>query len=207
MNMCTTHKAEQLLNVSASVIQFWIESGILKAWKTPGGHRRITLTSIQQVANKNKSLMSGQLTDDAEIFTILYVEDNEALSDIFCQLFGHLSPMLRINHTTNGQDALISLGLTKPDLLVTDLNMPRMNGFEMIRYIRNNTHFNKTLIAVMTGLNKYQMLEYVGLPNDVAVYSKPSQFEALGELIESLVMSKSMSANDSTRQNCSLAML
>jgi excisionase family DNA binding protein len=44
---CTTREAAKLLGVSLRTAQLWSESGLLEAWKTAGGHRRITRDSIE----------------------------------------------------------------------------------------------------------------------------------------------------------------
>lgn len=189
--MCTTNKAAEILGVTAEAIQLLIECDILKAWKTPGGHRRITLASIQKVANKDKTLMAGKVAVDAAVFTILYVEDDEALADLISQILANLNLNIKVKHVFNGRDALISFGDIQPDLVITDLNMPGMDGFDMIRHIRNNKHFSHTPIAVVTGLDKFQIIEQGGLPDEIKIFSKLAPFEALAQLVKFLVIKKS----------------
>ncbi len=188
--MCTTNKAAEILGVSAEIIQLWIECDILKAWKTPGGHRRITLASIQKVAIKDKALIASKVAFEDADFTLLYVEDDEATADLISQLVENLKLNLKVRRAFNGHDALISFADIKPDLVITDLNMPRINGFDMIRHIRNNKHFSNTNIAVVTGLDKFQIIEQGGLPDDIEIFSKPAPFEVLAQLIKFLVMKK-----------------
>ncbi|UVW28473.1 GAF domain-containing protein [Massilia sp. H6] len=45
----TTRDAALLLGVAVSTTQLWMESGALPAWKTPGGHRRVRLSSVRQL--------------------------------------------------------------------------------------------------------------------------------------------------------------
>ncbi|HOI51048.1 MAG TPA: helix-turn-helix domain-containing protein, partial [Azonexus sp.] len=44
---CTTREAAEMLHVSLRTVQLWVEAGVLKAWKTDGGHRRLPLSSVQ----------------------------------------------------------------------------------------------------------------------------------------------------------------
>ena len=46
---CTTREAAEMLGVSLTTAQLWVESGLLDAWKTEGGHRRIHRTSVQRL--------------------------------------------------------------------------------------------------------------------------------------------------------------
>ncbi|HEV2612616.1 MAG TPA: GAF domain-containing protein [Noviherbaspirillum sp.] len=55
----TTRETARLLGVAVSTAQLWIESGALASWKTPGGHRRVRLSSVmdllQQQGGKKQS--------------------------------------------------------------------------------------------------------------------------------------------------------
>ncbi len=48
---CSTGKAAQILNYSIGTIHRLVERGELEVWKTLGGHRRITMSSIQRLLN------------------------------------------------------------------------------------------------------------------------------------------------------------
>ena len=52
---CTTREAAKILGTSLRTIQLWVESGILQAWKTPGGRRRVTRESMQQRGERRTS--------------------------------------------------------------------------------------------------------------------------------------------------------
>ena len=45
---CTTAEAARSLGVSIRTIQIWVDGGVLTAWKTVGGHRRILLDSVER---------------------------------------------------------------------------------------------------------------------------------------------------------------
>lgn len=52
ISVCTTREASELLGVSLRTIQLWVDAKRLEAWKTPGGHRRITRSSVENLFNK-----------------------------------------------------------------------------------------------------------------------------------------------------------
>jgi excisionase family DNA binding protein len=56
----TTREAANLLDASVRTIQIWVEQGQLKAWKTPGGHRRILRSSVNEVLAKRVMECSDQ---------------------------------------------------------------------------------------------------------------------------------------------------
>jgi two-component system chemotaxis response regulator CheY len=50
----------------------------------------------------------------------------------------------------DGEDGLNVLGETPVDLVITDINMPKMDGYEVIRRLRANSRYQKTPILVLT---------------------------------------------------------
>jgi len=50
----------------------------------------------------------------------------------------------------DGQDALSKMDTHRPDLLLTDLHMSKMDGFELIRNVRSNSRFKFMPIVVIT---------------------------------------------------------
>ena len=50
--VCTTQVAAQMLGISVSLVQQLVETGVLDAWKTQGGHRRIPLKAVLDYKNK-----------------------------------------------------------------------------------------------------------------------------------------------------------
>ncbi|NJN23741.1 MAG: response regulator [Acaryochloridaceae cyanobacterium RL_2_7] len=67
---------------------------------------------------------------------ILYVDDHRDNSDVFTQLMTPLG--FNVITASNGQEALTILSSMTPDLIVTDLIMPKMDGYELLEYLRRH---------------------------------------------------------------------
>lgn len=52
----TTREAAGLLGIAVSTAQQWIENGVLPAWKTPGGHRRVRLSAVSALLRERAGL-------------------------------------------------------------------------------------------------------------------------------------------------------
>lgn len=77
---------------------------------------------------------------------ILIVEDNTDLQDIYGGLFtgaGH-----EIDTAANGLDGIVKTVDFKPDIVLLDLMMPEMNGYEYLKALRNNTSISPFVIVV-----------------------------------------------------------
>jgi len=89
---------------------------------------------------------------------VLVVEDDDeargVLVTMLQKLFGVFAEGAR-----NGQEALQSLFLVHPHLILCDLQMPRLDGFGFVRRLRGDPKFGRTLTIAVTGL---------GHPIDVA---------------------------------------
>jgi len=80
--------------------------------------------------------------------TILAVDDSKTMRDM---IQGCLA-MSGFNVVTaeNGQDGVDKLGECKPDVIITDINMPVMDGYAFIEAVRGQSKLNRTPILVLT---------------------------------------------------------
>ena len=83
-----------------------------------------------------------------------------------------------------GFDGLIKVGKLRPDLLITDLMMPGMDGFQMIEAIRNTKGLEELQIVVVTGLDK-ESIAAKGIPDgEVHIVHKPVPFDEIKQIVE-----------------------
>jgi CheY-like chemotaxis protein len=86
------------------------------------------------------------------------------------------------------------MGRTCPDLLITDLRMPGIDGFVMLSALRKAPEASNTRIVVVTGMDKSEIAARGGLPSDIEVLGKPIPFDRL-QLIAMEVLSTWQSAS------------
>jgi two-component system chemotaxis response regulator CheY len=80
----------------------------------------------------------------------ILVTDDSAIMRMFLVL--NLKRMLKINiaEAVNGLDALAKLKSNKFDLLLTDMNMPEMNGAELVRWVRTGLNSDMPIVVITT---------------------------------------------------------
>jgi excisionase family DNA binding protein len=182
---CSTHEAAKLLGVSVKTVQLWAESGELRAWKTPGGHRRIAKTSVDEVLQKRERTQREPLSRARrKLFTLLVVDDDPDVHRLYELMIPHWGLVARVMTAKDGFEGLIRIGAEKPDLLITDLRMPGMDGFAMISSLRADAAFRDIRIFVCSGLSEPEIAKMGKLPPDIRVFSKPIPFEQLRPAIE-----------------------
>jgi excisionase family DNA binding protein len=187
---CTTREAATLLGVSVGTVQLWAENGLLQAWKTTGGHRRVLRDSVSNLL-QDKSLKrpDSGVPETPQLLTspqpglrrlrVLVVEDDLQLLRLYQVKVSawHLKPEVSV--TDNAMSALMMIGRQSPDLLVTDLQMPGMDGFKMLRVLRETPETKRTRIVVVSGLDAEEIQDRGGLPADVELFPKPIPFNRL----------------------------
>ena len=85
---------------------------------------------------------------------LLLVEDEEKMRNSIIRLLRREMPATTVMTAEDGIDASAKLGSFAPDLILTDIMMPRMDGAEFVRYVRKTGRYAKTRIIAMTVLHK-----------------------------------------------------
>ncbi|MDY6790951.1 MAG: response regulator [Thermodesulfobacteriota bacterium] len=85
---------------------------------------------------------------------ILLVEDDEKMRNSIIRLLRKEMPATTVMTAEDGIDASAKLGSFAPDLILTDIMMPRMDGAEFVRYVRKTDRYAKTKIIALTVLHQ-----------------------------------------------------
>jgi len=174
---CTTREAAKLLGLSLGTVQQMVENGVLQAWKTGGGHRRIAIRSVEE--NLRRRGAGEAPKSGAAPLRLLIAEDDRDLQGLYAETVASWEMPIELQTVGNGFDGLMQIGLQPPDVLIADLLMPGIDGFEMIRRLRANPALNDMDIIVVTGLSPAEVAEQAGLPPGITLYAKPIPFSQL----------------------------
>ncbi|MEW6515246.1 MAG: response regulator [Pseudomonadota bacterium] len=187
---CTTREAAQLLGISLRTAQLWVENGQLDAWKTEGGHRRISRASVQRLLDGG---LPTRFTDSTasppaiDRLKVLVVEDDNILLKLYKTVLSSWKLPIDVITANNGIEGLILIGRDAPDLMITDLAMPGMDGFQLIHSLAGSSLRAGMDIAVVSGLDAADIEAKGGLPRDVRLFSKPVPFDELRALAAGLI--------------------
>ena len=208
-SFCTTREAADLLGVSLRTAQLWTESGLLTAWKTDGGHRRIDRDSVDRLlanpAERRKvapppgkpvqaTQAEAPVPAVSEDFHILVVEDNEDLLKLYRSNIAKWEGNFRVTTIDNGFNALMLIGHARPDLVITDLFMPYLDGFQMLHAIRSVPEYSNLPIVAVSGRSYADINAEGGLPADIGLFPKPIPFAKLKVLAKELASARQPAA-------------
>ena len=192
VQVISTRDAADRLGVSVRTVQLWVESGILEAWKTPGGHRRILLPSVESMLQKRSAppkttTGTPEVTDQTETpqqaLRVLVVEDDPHLQEIYQLAISGLPFKVELETAYDGFTGLIRAGRSKPDVIIADLMLPGMDGFRMIRSLLDTPETKDIAIYVISALTSAEIEERGGLPPHVQTLVKPAPLTLIMRLL------------------------
>ncbi len=189
--LMTTREVGEVLGVAVRTVQLWVESGVLPAWRTAGGHRRIPRSAVDKLRQERSGMLAPELHGHtAEPATralrMLVVEDDVHLRNLFSMMVKAWDFPVELSTATDGFQGLVRIGQWMPDMVVTDLNMPGMNGFDMVRSLTQaGAGYDHLQVVAVTGFSADEVAERGGLPEGTAVFRKPVDFDGLETLARS----------------------
>ncbi len=163
-------------DVHQRTVSRWIAKGELKGHKLPGrGNYRVQLEDFLQFLQKYHMPIPANLPLPAQP-TVLAIDDEVGYLNALRRLFSKNG--FEVSTAQDGFAAGVSLLSLKPDLVTLDLNMPALNGFEVLSYIRNHPELNQIKVVVISGLADEDLAKAKALGAD-ACLNKPFDNAAL----------------------------
>lgn len=120
-------------------------------------------------------------------YTLLIVEDNKELLNFLSE---HFAKTYHIITASNGLVALNKVNKTPPDIIISDIKMPRMDGFQLCNKIKNDKRFNYIPVILLSDSNK-ENIKIDGLDIGADAYlSKPFNLKEFELLISNMIRSR-----------------
>jgi excisionase family DNA binding protein len=172
--LLTTREAALRLGVSLRTVQLWVEAGTLPAGRTPGGHRRIRLSAVEALAQRSglrppapSQLVHAAPADDT--IDILLVAATADQRHLWETALAPMGSQISVRSADNGYTGLLQLGRKVPRLLITDLVMPDVDGYAMLRTLAGMSEYADMHVLALTSLSPASIAERGGVPPQVQV--------------------------------------
>lgn len=185
---CGTTYAAKLLGLSVATVQSLVEKGEIDAWKTLSGHRRPSLCAINAYLLKNSPQRPQVDPDPRNRLSVLVVEDDEGTCELYKAHFDQWNMDVDCSFMPSALEALMDIASMRPDLLVTDLDMPGVDGIEMLRTLERNQQLEAMQTLVISGWPKAAVTERGGLPPNSYYLEKPINFDWLHGYVAALLV-------------------
>ena len=199
--LMTTREAGEALGVAVRTVQLWVESGVLPAWRTAGGHRRIARSAVDKLMAERSQVISlpGARNEapasQVRALRLLVMGDDADLLNLFSMVVDDWDFPVEIRTAVNGFEGLLRIGQLHPDMVVTDLDMPGMDGFQMVRSLKQPGSGHEELcLIVVTALSKDDIAGRGGLPEGTWVFRKPLPFAEIETIARRLQAAQTANA-------------
>jgi excisionase family DNA binding protein len=179
-DVLTVFKASQYCSVSPKTIINWVESGHIKAYRTVGGHRREAFMKKQGIP----------IPDGAPVETkkkILVVDDDPIIVETIVQALEEDEFDYEVISASDGFEAGLQVNHFAPNLLILDIMMPDIKGYEVCKKIKENPETQDTKIIVLSAYldeEKFKKMKEYGAD---ACFSKPLPLPQLKDEVARLL--------------------
>jgi excisionase family DNA binding protein len=185
-DIMTVFMASKMCNVSTKTIINWIEAGHIKAYKTVGGHRRIRQSDLEEFMKRQGIPIPR---DHVEIGTkrILVVDDDPIIVETIVQSLEEDERDYDVISASDGFEAGLQVKQFKPHLLILDIMMPDIKGYEVCKKIKGNEETKDTKIIVLSAYldeEKFKKMKEYGAD---LCFSKPLPLPQLREEVAKLL--------------------
>src|SRR4051812_42249742 len=113
----TSHQVAELLQVSPSTVLSWVNQGLLPAFRTPGGHRRIHAGELVDFLRSHGMPVPSPLQARRRV---LAIDDEPAFLRSLRRQLARAAPGLEVEVAEGPIDGLLKVGTFRPDVVLLD---------------------------------------------------------------------------------------
>ena len=185
-NTLTVFTASKYCNVSSKTIINWVEAGHIRAYKTVGGHRRIKKTDLESFM-REQGIPIPEEKEETTRKKILVVDDDMIIVESIVQSLEEDEYDYEVISASDGFEAGLQVNHFKPDLMILDIMMPDIKGYEVCKKIKTGAETKDTKIIVLSAYlddEKFARMKENGA--DIC-FSKPLPLHQLKEEVAKLL--------------------
>jgi len=147
----TAGEIAQYCSVATRTVREWINEGKIDAFLTPGNHSRVKRENFLKFLEEYNIPIPDELKKDDGKKRILIVDDDEAMVSSIKRLLS-IQKKYEIDVAYDGFVAGQKFISNKPDLIILDIRMPRVDGYQLCTAIRGDPQNNNIKILVVSGV-------------------------------------------------------
>jgi len=184
---CSTSEAAKILGISVRAAQLWVENGMLQAWKTPGGHRRILRSSLALIVEQQK-MAADQGTEAA--LSILIIETAQSEREYLGEALLAAFPNSKIQLSATAFESLLSLGEKTPDVLIANLDTLDAVSLQQHDRASGTSLLAGTLLIALAPDHAAMAELRRQLPSEFILLGKPPAQDELQRLIRAFIQGR-----------------
>lgn len=140
----------EICRVSKNTVLNWIYDGGMKAFTTYGGHYRIWPANVKKFLDSTGMDIPFDYVDDRTT-QILIIDDDPTFSNILKSAVTAELPDVDVTTTDDGYEGLMLIGELRPQLVILDIKMPKLDGFQVLELLKHRRAEHEMKVLVITG--------------------------------------------------------
>lgn len=170
----------RVLGVTPATLRGWTSRSILRAETTEGGHRRYPVNDVLRLAKKKGKYL--ELPENLSL-RVLVVDDDEQFSIFIQEVLEGMPAVSEVSVANSGYVAGNLIPRFKPDVVLLDLKMPGLDGFEVCRLIKADPETRFTRVIAMSGYCTSENRQEIIRAGAESCLSKPFSVESLEQAL------------------------
>jgi excisionase family DNA binding protein len=175
----TLGQAARFLGVAQSTIRKWSDQGRVPAFYTPGGHRRYRRADLETFLER-----SGPSGQSKRGPLVLLVDDDEKVRELVrinLEFEGYT-----VREAAGADEGLSAIDEAKPDLVLLDVMMPHVDGWEMLRRMQERYGVGSIPVVMFSGKVDEQAEQQAASRGAQGFVGKPFDLQQLIERTKQL---------------------
>jgi excisionase family DNA binding protein len=218
----STLEVARRLGMAVRSVQLMVDRGELEAWKTPGGHRRISRLSVERwlaerqggitpprrpaltpaampAATHTPAPQAARAAAPAPALEprrprVLLIEDSRHFQTLVSLLLRSRFPEVELHMADDGIAGLAMAGRLEPEVLLVDILLPGIDGATLIASLRSHPAFARSRLIVVTSLEGAALEPYAFALEGLPLVHKPRLAVELPGLLRAALDAASTSA-------------
>jgi excisionase family DNA binding protein len=167
----STHDVAKICCVTPTTVIRWIEDGLIPAFKTVGGHRRVRREDLEKVCRERS--IPFNVPTGTEVGRILVIDDEPVVLELVRDVLKELNHQFEVAVAKDAFDAGRLVVSFRPQLIFLDLMMPGVDGFEVCARLKKDPATTNTEVIAITGYYTDTNMERIINAGAAACLKKP----------------------------------
>jgi two-component system, OmpR family, response regulator len=135
--------------VSKKTVLNWIYDGGLKAFTTYGGHYRVWPSNLKKFLDTTGMDIPFDFLDERTT-NLLIIDDDADYAQMLKSAVKAELPNVEVTATDDGYEGLVMIGEIKPQVVILDIRMPKVDGMQVLELLKNRKVDHEMKILVVS---------------------------------------------------------